>query len=83
MYSGRQLEQRLMMTTAQFVRVPFATQSTIILPPGTEHELDYVLLSDIFPTAWTCLEFSGFQAGDTVAVFGAGRRPIAIVGSPD
>jgi threonine dehydrogenase-like Zn-dependent dehydrogenase len=31
-----------------------------------------VLLSDIWPTAWTCLDFAGFQPGDSVAVFGAG-----------
>lgn len=31
-----------------------------------------MLLSDIFPTAWGGLDFTGFQAGDTVVVFGAG-----------
>ena len=35
-------------------------------------DLDYLTLSDIFPTAWTALTFSGFEPGDSVAVFGAG-----------
>lgn len=30
------------------------------------------MLSDIFPTAWGSLTNTGFQPGDTVAVFGAG-----------
>jgi threonine dehydrogenase-like Zn-dependent dehydrogenase len=30
------------------------------------------MLSDIWPTAWQCLDASGFKAGETVAVFGAG-----------
>jgi threonine dehydrogenase-like Zn-dependent dehydrogenase len=34
--------------------------------------MDYLLLADILPTAWTALDFSNFQAGDSVAVFGAG-----------
>ncbi|OJJ67755.1 hypothetical protein ASPBRDRAFT_34115 [Aspergillus brasiliensis CBS 101740] len=35
-------------------------------------EQDYLTVSDIFGTAWTALDFSGFEPGDTVAVFGAG-----------
>lgn len=30
------------------------------------------MLSDIFATGWAALDYAGFQAGDTVAVFGAG-----------
>jgi threonine dehydrogenase-like Zn-dependent dehydrogenase len=33
---------------------------------------DYLMLSDIFATGWEALNFSGFKAGDTVAIFGAG-----------
>ncbi|KAE8341324.1 hypothetical protein BDV24DRAFT_151245 [Aspergillus arachidicola] len=33
---------------------------------------DYVMLSDIFGTGWASLDYAGFEAGDTVAVFGAG-----------
>lgn len=35
-------------------------------------EQDYLSVADIFSTAWTCLDWSGFQPGDTVAVFGSG-----------
>jgi threonine dehydrogenase-like Zn-dependent dehydrogenase len=34
--------------------------------------LDYLFVSDIFSTAWSGVTFSGFKAGDSVAVFGAG-----------
>jgi len=42
------------------------------LPPGGEHEADFALLADIFPTGWHGLVLSGFQSGESVAVFGAG-----------
>ncbi|KPI41425.1 putative zinc-type alcohol dehydrogenase-like protein YbdR [Cyphellophora attinorum] len=46
----------------------------IILPPGSNAltDLDFVLLSDIFSTAWGSLSLSGFKPGDIVAIFGAG-----------
>ncbi|OJJ79694.1 uncharacterized protein ASPGLDRAFT_52219 [Aspergillus glaucus CBS 516.65] len=64
-------------TQAEFIRVPFADSSCFQIPPnGTEYDgdrdIDYVLLSDIFPTAWNGLSSSGFEPGDSVAVFGAG-----------
>jgi threonine dehydrogenase-like Zn-dependent dehydrogenase len=60
--------------TAEFVRVPTADKSLIILGEEFEHieDQDLVVLTDIFPTAWVGLTWSGFQAGDTVAIFGAG-----------
>lgn len=36
---------------------PFPT--TILLPKGKDHELDYLLLADIFPTSWYYLESAG------------------------
>ncbi|KAH8592309.1 putative S-glutathione dehydrogenase [Bisporella sp. PMI_857] len=57
---------------AEFVRVPFASDNCLLLPPGTKHELDYVALSDIFPTANWALDASEFQFGDVVVIFGAG-----------
>lgn len=57
---------------AQFLRVPFADFNALKLPKGTEYEADFALLADIFPTGWHGLNLSGFQAGETVAVFGAG-----------
>lgn len=60
---------------AGFVRVPFASDNCLLLPKGKEHELDYVMLSDIFPTANWALDCSGFEFGDVVVVFGAGMTP--------
>lgn len=33
---------------------------------------DYVMISDIFATGWAALDYAGFEAGDTVAIFGTG-----------
>ncbi|KAI0310730.1 hypothetical protein OF83DRAFT_1178257 [Amylostereum chailletii] len=57
---------------AEYVRIPFADFNALKLPPGTEHEDDFALLSDIFPTGWHGIELSGFKPGESVAVFGAG-----------
>ncbi|PYI01807.1 alcohol dehydrogenase GroES domain-containing protein [Aspergillus sclerotiicarbonarius CBS 121057] len=57
---------------AEYIRIPFADSSCFKLPQSTEHDLDFILLADIFPTAWFALDCANFQPGDTVAVFGAG-----------
>ncbi|WP_249998331.1 glutathione-independent formaldehyde dehydrogenase [Actinoplanes sp. M2I2] len=57
---------------AEFLRVPYADVNLLELPPGTEHENDFTMLSDIFPTGWHGTELAGLQPGDRVAVFGAG-----------
>ncbi|KAK0106196.1 hypothetical protein ONS96_003841 [Cadophora gregata f. sp. sojae] len=57
---------------AGYVRVPFATDNLLLLPKGTDNELDYVMLADIFPTANWALDASGFKLGDVVVIFGAG-----------
>jgi len=57
---------------AQYLRVPYADFNGLKLPEGTEHEADFALLADIFPTGWHGLVLSGFKAGESVAVFGAG-----------
>ncbi|THH00351.1 hypothetical protein EW026_g2182 [Hermanssonia centrifuga] len=57
---------------AEYVRVPFADFNALKLPPGKEHEEDFALLSDIFPTGWHGVELSGFRPGESIAVFGAG-----------
>jgi len=57
---------------AEYVRVPFADFNALKLPPGTEHEADFALLADIFPTGWHGVELSGFKPGESIAVFGAG-----------
>lgn len=57
---------------AQFLRVPYADFNALKLPAGTEHEADFALLADIFPTGWHGLVLAGFRSGESVAVFGAG-----------
>lgn len=57
---------------AQVLRVPYADFNALKLPPGKEHEADFILLADIFPTGWHGLVLSGFKPGESVAVFGAG-----------
>lgn len=57
---------------AEYVRVPFADYNALKLPPGKEHEEDFALLADIFPTGWHGVELSGFRPGESIAVFGAG-----------
>ena len=57
---------------AQFIRVPYADFNALKLPPGKEHEADFILLADIFPTGWHGVTLSGFLPGETVAVFGGG-----------
>jgi glutathione-independent formaldehyde dehydrogenase len=57
---------------AEYLRVPWADFNALHLPEGEEHENDFTMLSDIFPTGWHGVELSGFQVGDRVAVFGGG-----------
>jgi len=57
---------------AEYVRVPFADFNALVLPPGTEHEEDFALLADIFPTGWHGVQLSGFRPGESIVVFGAG-----------
>src|SRR5581483_8909098 len=57
---------------AEFLRVPYADFNLLKLPTGTEHENDFTMLSDIFPTAYHGCELGEVGPGHTVAVFGAG-----------
>jgi glutathione-independent formaldehyde dehydrogenase len=57
---------------AEFLRVPYADFNLLALPEGTEHENDFTMLSDIFPTGYFGTDLAGVSPGDTVAVFGAG-----------
>jgi glutathione-independent formaldehyde dehydrogenase len=57
---------------AEYLRVPHADTNLLWLPPGDEHELDFTMLSDIFPTGYHGTELAGVEPGESVAVFGAG-----------
>jgi threonine dehydrogenase-like Zn-dependent dehydrogenase len=58
---------------AQMLRVPYADFNCLILPPeAREQQTDYVMLSDIFPTGWHATQLACVNAGETVAIYGAG-----------
>jgi glutathione-independent formaldehyde dehydrogenase len=57
---------------AEYLRVPFADFNALKLPPGDEHERDFALLADIFPTGYHGAEMAEVAPGESVAVYGAG-----------
>ena len=57
---------------AERLRVPFADFNCLKLPADTEHDADFVLLADIFPTGYHGCELAQVSPGETVAVYGAG-----------
>ena len=57
---------------ADYLRVPYADFNCLRLPAGSEHEADYALLADIFPTGYHGCELAAVAPGETVAVYGAG-----------
>ena len=59
-------------TQAEFVRVPFADNSTYPIPAGVSDE-DILMLADILPTGYEVGVLNGrVQPGDVVVVVGAG-----------
>jgi glutathione-independent formaldehyde dehydrogenase len=57
---------------AEYLRVPFADFNCLRLPPGDEHENDFAMLADIFPTGYHAANMAEVRPGDTVTVMGAG-----------
>jgi glutathione-independent formaldehyde dehydrogenase len=58
---------------AELLRVPYGDHNCLVLPPeAEEHQSDYVMLSDIFPTGWHATELAGLLPGETIAIYGAG-----------
>jgi glutathione-independent formaldehyde dehydrogenase len=57
---------------AQYLRVPFADFNCLKLPQGNEHESDFILLADIFPTGYHGCELAQVSPGETVVIYGAG-----------
>lgn len=56
---------------AEYVRVPFAPYMVVPIPPDMSDEAA-LTLTDIFPTGYFACELAEVQAGESVAVFGAG-----------
>jgi glutathione-independent formaldehyde dehydrogenase len=59
---------------AQKVLVPYADFNALKLPgkPYDEHEDDFLMLADIFPTAWHAAGLARVAMGTSVAIYGAG-----------
>src|SRR5260370_2129400 len=57
---------------AEYRGVPYGDFNCLKLPPGEEHEADFVLLADIFPTGYHGCELAQVSTGESVAVYGAG-----------
>ena len=64
---------------AELMQVPFADFNCLPLPQGTDHEADFALLADIFPTGYHGTELAGIKPGESVAVFGCG--PVGLMSS--
>jgi len=56
---------------AEYMRVPYADVGPIKVPGGMDDE-QVLFLSDIFPTGYMAAEHAEIEAGETVAVWGAG-----------
>ncbi|THX06976.1 GroES-like protein [Aureobasidium pullulans] len=60
----------------EYARIPFADNSLITIPINSSTNettlFNYLFITDIFSTAWSGVTWSGFQPGDSIAVFGAG-----------
>jgi alcohol dehydrogenase len=66
-------------TQAQYVRVPFADNSTYPVPAGMDDDA-VLMLADILPTAYEVgVVNGGVRPGDTVAVVGAGPIGLASI----
>lgn len=64
-------------TQAEFVRIPYADTSLYRIPEGMNEDA-FVMLSDVFPTAFECGVLNGqIKPGDTVAIVGAGPIGLA------
>jgi threonine dehydrogenase-like Zn-dependent dehydrogenase len=58
---------------AELLRVPYGDFNCLRLPEDAkEKQLDYVMLSDIFPTGYHATELAGVRPGETVVIYGAG-----------
>lgn len=68
-------------TQAEYVRLPFADNSTYLLPDGISDE-QALMLSDILPTSYEVGVLNGHvQPGDVVVVVGAGPIGLSAISS--
>lgn len=56
---------------AELLRVPFADQLPIPVPDGPADDR-FVYLSDVLPTSWQAVQYSGVQPGQSLVVLGLG-----------
>ena len=56
---------------AELLRVPFADTLPIPVPDGPADDR-FVYLSDVLPTAWQAVQYSGVQPGQSLVVLGLG-----------
>jgi threonine dehydrogenase-like Zn-dependent dehydrogenase len=56
---------------AEYVRVPFVDNGSFLVPDGVSND-EAAFASDAVPTGWMGADLGGVQAGDVVAVWGAG-----------
>lgn len=64
-------------TQAEYVRIPYADTSLYRIPEGINEDA-FVMLSDVFPTAFECGVLNGqIKPGDIVGIVGAGPIGLA------
>ena len=56
---------------AEYIRIPFADQGAFPVPDALS-DTAALFASDAAPTGWMGADLAGIEAGDTVAVWGAG-----------
>jgi S-(hydroxymethyl)glutathione dehydrogenase/alcohol dehydrogenase len=57
---------------AEFMRIPYADQTSFKIPDDSVPDEKVLFLSDIVPTAFWSVEHAGVKKGDTVIVLGCG-----------
>lgn len=58
---------------AEYLRVPYGDFNCLKLPEdAAEKDLDYTMLSDIFPTGWHATELAELKPGESIVIYGAG-----------
>ncbi|KAJ5033653.1 uncharacterized protein L3040_008765 [Drepanopeziza brunnea f. sp. 'multigermtubi'] len=62
---------------AQYIRVSYADFNCLTFPSGEEHVAEFIILAEIFSTGWHGVVISGFQAGESISVFGA--EPVGLM----